>query len=418
MSDRTASTPDFTAETAMGMVHGSVHSDFSDVADAFVANFDTRGEVGASLSLTVEGETVLDLWGGSLDHEATTAWERDSVSVVFSVTKAATALCAHLLVERGELDLSANVTDYWPEFGQNGKADATVAMMLNHSVGVPAFRDPVEKGAFYDWDHMIGLLEAEAPFWEPGTRNGYHMVTFGWTVGELVRRVSGRSLGTFFANELAGPLGADFSIGLDEADEGRVSRIFAHDPGPDLAMTDFTRAIIEDRQSIPALALLNTGGANLGNPKTRAQFAAEIGGAGGIANARAMATLITPLANGGGDLFSPDTIARMGRVSVATERDATLCIPSRFALGFMTSMDNRHRPFGHIESALLGERAFGHVGAGGSIMFADPECHLGFGYSMNQMGPGLLLNDRGQALVDATYEALGYRSNASGAWSR
>ena len=408
----------FTADTPLGPVSGSIHDDFSSVADAFVTNFAERGEVGATLSLTVEGETVLDLWGGAQDHEGTTPWNEDTTSIVFSVTKAATAMCAHLLVERGELDLDAKVTDYWPEFGQNGKADATVSMMLNHSVGVPAFREPVEKGAFYDWDHMIGLLEREEAFWEPGTRNGYHMVTFGWTVGELVRRVSGRSLGTFFAEELAGPLGVDFWIGLPEEFEPRVARIFAHNPGPDLAMTDFTKAIIDDRQSIPALALLNTGGANLGNPKTREQYAAEIGGAGGIANGRAMAGLITPLANGGGGLYSTDTIKRMSRVSVATGQDATLRIPSRFALGFMTSMDNRHRPFGHIESAVLGEQAFGHVGAGGSIMFADPECHLGFGYSMNQMGPGLLLNERGQALVDATYQALGYRSDASGAWTR
>ncbi len=408
----------FAAETPMGAVSGTVHDDFQTVADTFVANFSERGEIGASLSLTVEGETVLDLWGGSQDQEATTAWEEDTVSIVFSVTKAATAMCAHLLIERGELDVHAKVTDYWPEFGQNGKGDATVAMMLNHSVGLPTFREPVPKGAFYDWDTMVGLLEGMEPYWEPGSRNGYHMVSFGWTVGELVRRASGRSLGTYFAEELAGPLGVDFWIGLPEEIEPRVARIFAHDPGPDIAMTDFTKAIIADRQSIPALALLNTGGANLGNPKTRGQFAAEIGGAGGIANGRAMASLITPLANGGGDLYSPDTISQMSRVSVATGQDATLQIPSRFALGFMKSMDNRHRPFGHIESALLGEEAFGHVGAGGSIMFADPECHLGFGYSMNQMGPGLLLNDRGQAVVDATYKALGYRSNASGAWNR
>lgn len=407
----------FAADTPMGPVSGSIHDDFASVADAFVANFAERGEIGATLSLTVEGETVVDLWGGAQDHDGTTPWNEDTVSIVFSVTKAATAMCAHLLVERGELDLDTKVTDYWPEFGQHGKADATVAMMLNHSVGVPAFRQPVDKGAFYDWDHMVGLLEQEEAFWEPGTRNGYHMVTFGWTVGELVRRVSGRSLGTYFAQELAGPLGVDFWIGLPEEMEPRVARIFAHDPGPDLAMTDFTKAIIDDRQSISALALLNTGGANLGNPKTREQFAAEIGGAGGIANGRAMAGLITPLANGGGDLYSTDTIRRMGRVSVATGQDATLRIPTRFALGFMTSMDNRRRPFGHIESAILGEAAFGHVGAGGSIMFADPECHLGFGYSMNQMGPGLLLNERGQAVVDATYATLGYRSNASGAWA-
>ncbi len=409
---------DLHADTPMGAVSGRVHEDFQAVAETFVANFTERGEVGAALSMNVEGETVLDLWGGAQDHAGTTPWEEDTVSIVFSVTKAATAMCAHLLIERGELDLHAKVTDYWPEFGQNGKENVTVRMMLNHSVGLPAFREPVPEGAFYNWDQMIGILEKMEPFWEPGTRNGYHMVSFGWTVGELVRRASGRSLGTYFAEELAGPLGADFWIGLPEEIEARVARVHAHNPGPDIPMTDFTKAIIDDRNSISALSLLNTGGANMGNPKTREQFAGEIGGAGGISNGRAMAKLIAPLANGGGGLYSADTISQMSRISVATERDATLQIPSRFALGFMKSMDNRHRPFGHIETCILGEQAFGHVGAGGSIMFADPECRLGFGYSMNQMGPGLLLNDRGQSVVDAAYRALGYTSNSSGAWTR
>lgn len=411
-----------TIETSNGRVEGHASDDFASVVDAFVANFEERGEVGASVALSVEGETVVDLWGGTSqrlvtdDPKAVVPWERDTVSTVFSVTKAATALCAHLLVERGQLDLHAKVTDYWPEFGQNGKDDTTVAMMLNHSAGVPAFREKVESGLLYDWDATVGRLEQEAPFWEPGTRNGYHMVTFGWTVGEIVRRVSGRSLGTYFAEELAGPLGLDFWIGLPEAVESRVARIIAHDPGPDLAMTDFTRAILEDRTSIAALALLNIGGANFGNPSGRAQFAAEIGGAGGIGNARSMSGLFTPLAMGGGDLFSPTAVSRMAEVSSATQRDATLMIPSRFGLGFMTSMDNRHRPFGAIESCVLGAGAFGHVGAGGSIAFADPTCRLAFGYSMNQMGPGLLLNDRGQSLVDAAYRSLGFTTDSSGVW--
>jgi len=409
---------DIDRATAVGRVTGQVADGFDHLLDQFVANFDERGEVGASLALSVDGETVVDLWGGHVDRERTIEWQCDTVSVVFSVTKAATALCAHLLAERGELDLEAKVTRYWPEFGQHGKEDTTVAMFLTHSAGVPAFRDPVPEGMFYDWDEVIARLETEPPFWEPGSRSGYHMVTFGWTVGELVRRVSGRSLGTYFAEEFAEPLGLDFWIGLPEAVESRVSPMFAYVPAGDILLTDFTKAILDDRSSIPALALLNTGGANLGNPKSRAQFAAEIGGAGGIGNARAFARLFTPMANDGGGFFEPDSITRMGRTAAATQRDATLEMPTRFASGFMTSMDNRHRQFGNIESCVLGERAFGHVGAGGSIAFADPDCHLAFGYSMNQMGPGLLLNERGQNLVDATYRTLGYRTNAPGVWVR
>lgn len=409
---------DVAIETARGSVNGRVHEDFTGVRDAFVGNFDERGEVGACVSLSVEGETVVDLWGGHFDLEGTKPWEEDTISLVFSVTKAATALCAHLLIERGELDLHGKVTDYWPEFGQAGKQDATVAMMLNHSVGLPAFRETVKDGGFYDWDYCVDLLARQAPFWEPGTRNGYHMVSFGWTVGELVRRVSGRSLGTFFADEFAGPLGLDFWIGLPETLEPRVSHMLPFQPGPGMPMTEFTQALLTQPDSISALSLANGGNHDLAAPDSRAAHAAEIGGGGGISNARSLAKLFTPLANGGGDLFSPDSIVRMSEVSMATQRDATLLIPTRFALGFMKSMDNRHRPHGDIESVIIGDRAFGHVGAGGSIGFADPDCRMGFGYSMNQMGAGLLLNDRGQAVVDAAYRALGYRTNAPGVWVR
>ena len=409
---------DISIETPRGLVEGRVHPDFAGVGDAFVANFTERGEVGASVSMSVAGETVVDLWGGHADLEGSAPWIEDTVSLVFSVTKAATALCAHLLIERGAMDLHAKVTDYWPEFGQAGKEDVTVAMMLNHSVGLPAFRETVKEGGFYDWDYMVGLLERQEPFWEPGTRNGYHMVSFGWTVGELVRRASGKSLGRFFADEFATPLGLDFWIGLPEEIEPRVSKMLPFIPGPDMAMTDFTQALLTQPESISSLSLLNSGNHSLASPDSREAHAAEIGGGGGISNARNLAKLFTPLANGGGNYFSPDSISRMSQVSMATGNDATLLIPSRFALGFMKSMDNRHRPHGDIESAIIGDRAFGHVGAGGSIGFADPDAQLGFGYTMNQMGAGLLLNDRGQAVVDAAYSALGYRTNAPGVWVR
>ncbi|MEE4299045.1 MAG: serine hydrolase domain-containing protein [Pseudomonadales bacterium] len=409
---------DVVIETARGTVQGHVHEDFTSVRDAFVQNFDERGEVGASVSLSVEGETVVDLWGGHFDLEGTRPWEEDTVSLVFSVTKAATALCAHLLIERGELDLHGLVTDYWPEFGQAGKERTTVAMMLSHSVGLPAFREPVKEGGLYDWDYACDLLARQEPFWEPGTRNGYHMISFGWTVGELVRRISGKSLGTFFRDEFAVPLGLDFWIGLPEELEPRVSHMLPYAPGPDFVMTEFTNALLNEPGSISALSLTNTGGYSLGTPDSREAHAAEIGGGGGISNARSLAKLFTPLANGGGDYFSADSIRRMSRIAAATQYDATLLIPSRFAYGFMRSMDNRGRAHGDGDSVLLGDAAFGHVGAGGHLAFADPDCHLAFGYTMNQMGQGLLLNPRGQGVVDAAYEALGYRTNAPGVWVR
>jgi CubicO group peptidase (beta-lactamase class C family) len=399
--------------TARGRVRGRVDPAFREVLDTFVENFDAHGEVGASVCLSVEGETRVDLWGGHVDEAGSAPWTEDTLSLVFSVTKAATALCAHLLIERGELDLHAKVTRYWPEFGQQGKEDATVAMMLNHSVGLPAFRDPIKPGGYYDWDYMVGRLEQEEPFWKPGIRNGYHMISFGWTVGELVRRVSGKSLGTFFADEFARPLGLDFWIGLPEPLEPRVSHMIPFLPGPEGPFTDFTKALIGDPTSIPALSWLNSGGYS---PDAREAHAAEIGGGGGISNARSLVRLFEPLADGGGALFSRDSVTRMSQVSMATGDDATLCMPTRFALGFMKSMDNRHRPFGDIESCILGDRAFGHVGAGGSLGFADPDCALAFGYTMNRMGAGLLLNVRGQGLVDAAYRAVGFRTDAPGVW--
>jgi CubicO group peptidase (beta-lactamase class C family) len=413
-------------ETRAGraLIQGRCAPGFEPILEAFIANFTDRDEVGASVCLSIEGETLVDLWGGSRAPGPDAApWESDTISVVFSCTKAATALCAHLLIDRGELDVHAPVARYWPEFAANGKEAVTVAMMLNHSAGVPALREPVRKGGFVDWDYMAQRLAAEAPFWPPGTRNGYHMSTFGWTVGELVRRVSGRSLGTFFRDEIAAPLGLDFWIGLPDEHHHRVAPMIPWVPDRKGPVPAFTRALQvglkSGSESLQLLALMNTGGHRADGADS---WRAEIGGGGGIANARALAGMYAPLANGGAHggvrLLSADHIVRMSAVSVATEVDATLLMPTRFGLGFMRSMDNRHREAGQMETMILGHSAFGHAGAGGSVGFADPEARLAFGYSMNRMGAGILLNERGQALVDATYRALGYRTNAPGAWIR
>ncbi len=402
-----------------GRVEGLCDERFGELAREFARNFEERGEVGASLCLALHGETLVDLWGGVADPASGRAWERDTVSIVFSCTKGATALCAHLLASRGLLDVEAPVAEYWPEFAQRGKESASVRMMLDHSVGVPVFRTPVKPGGTCDWDYIVSLLEAQEPFWKPGTRNGYHMLSFGWTVGELVRRVSGRSLGTFFREELAQPLGIDFWIGLPEASEPSVAPMINYVPPPGEALGDFLLKVVSEPQSIQALSLLNLGGFDAND---RAVHAAEIGGGGGISNARGLAGLYAPLACGGrlgGKTYLDATsLSRMSEVSMATQEDATLLIPTRFALGFMKSMDNRRRARGDRDSAILSSAAFGHVGAGGSIGFADPREGLSFGYSMNRMGKGILLNERGQALVDAAYRALGYTANASGVWSR
>lgn len=404
------------------MNEGICKPGFERVAEAFKANFEKNGEIGASVCLTVGGETVVDLWGGVVDQKTAAPWTRDTVSIVFSCTKGATALCAHILASRGKLDIDAPVTELWPEFGQNGKERVTTRMMLDHSSAVPAVRAKVKDDGPYDWDYMTERLADEEPFWEPGTRNGYHGFTFGWTVGEMVRRASGKSLGTFFREEIATPLGLDFWIGLPEAIEPRVAAMVPHAYKAADAVTPFMRDLAGNKQSIPALFYFNNGAWRLGGANTRAGHAAEIGAANGITNARGLAGMYAPLANGGGNLVDAKTLTRMGEVSMATHDDATLRIPTRFALGFMKSMDNRRRSVAaklwgeDCDSVILSGAAFGHVGAGGSLGFADPVAGLSFGYTMNRMGPGLLMNERGQALVDAAYLSLGYKNKDGGVW--
>ncbi len=405
-----------------GAIGGSCRPGFERVAEAFERNLKEKGEIGASVCLTVGGETVVDLWGGVADPKTKAPWTRDTVGIVFSCTKGATAVCAHVLASRGQLDLDAPVAELWPEFAQHGKDRVTTRMMLDHSSAVPAVRAPVKDDGPYDWAYMTDRLAAEVPFWEPGTRNGYHGFTFGWTVGEMVRRASGKSLGTFFREEIAGPLGLDFWIGLPEAIEPRVAPIVPHVYKAADAVTPFMRDLATNKESVAALFYFNNGAWRSGGANSRAGHAAEIGAANGITNARGLAGMYAPLANGGGDLVDATTLARMGEVSMATHDDATLRIPTRFALGFMKSMDNRKRSMAaklwgeDCDSVIMGSAAFGHVGAGGSLGFADPAAGMSFGYTMNRMGPGLLMNERGQSLVDAAYLSLGYRYKDGGVW--
>ena len=400
-------------------IEGRCDERSAEVGREFERNFAQRGELGASLCVMLGGDPVVDLWGGVADPARGTPWQRDTLSIVFSCTKGAVALCAHRLASLGKLDLDAPIRELWPELARDDKKDATVRMALDHTLGLPVFRTPLAPGDCTRWDTMVERLEAEPPFWKPGTRHGYHMVNFGWTVGELVRRASARSLGDFFREQIAEPLGLDFWIGLPEQHEPRVAPVSLSAPAPGTPLGEFTQALITQPQSLQALSLLNTGGFD---PNSRACHAAQICGAGGITNARGLAGMYAPLANGGelGDvkLVDRDTLARMGQVSSATHEDATLLLPMRFALGFVKSIDNRRRARGDRDSAILSAAAFGHGGAGGSLGFADPEAGLSFGYTMNRMGLGVLLNERGQSLVDAVYRCLGYASNQSGCWTR
>jgi len=399
-------------------VHGTCSRQFNEVRAEFSRNFADRGELGASLHITLDGETVVDLWGGTADPATGRQWQADTLACVYSCTKGITALAAHILVDRGLLDLEAPVVDYWPEYGCAGKESTTVRMLLDHSAGVPAVDAEVQPGDMYDADVMAAYLAQQRPWWQPGARNGYHLVTFGWTVGEVVRRVSGLTLGQFIAKEIAEPLDADFYLGLPAELEDRVAPITVWQAGPDFVPTPYTIAMLTRPDSVQAAAMANVNAAGV-DVNTREFRAAELGGMGGIASARGLARLYTSLATGGGSLVSNDTVVRMSQPAVATSEDALLLIPTRFALGFMNSMDNRRRgPRANGSSVVMGSTAFGHVGMGGSLGFADPAERLGFAYVMNKHGEGILLNDKGQSLVDAAYRSLGYRTNGPGVWVR
>jgi CubicO group peptidase (beta-lactamase class C family) len=384
---------------------------FERVAEAFRENFIARNEMGASACVTHRGQTVVDLWGGLASAKTGAAWGRDTVSIVFSCTKGAAAICAHMLVEQGALKLYDNVGALWPAFAAHGKDGTTLANMLAHTSPVPHLREPIRDGGMTDWDYMVERVAAEPAWWAPGTRQGYHGLTYAWTVGNMVRLAAGEPLGDFFRKNVANKLGVDFHIGLSDSDSHRVAPMIASDPAEVDFTSKFFQAVTGQAGSLPQLFLTNNGGADF---NSRELHAAELSSANGISNARGLAGLYAPLANGGG-LLKPETVARISRVSAATHEDATLLQPMRFGLGFMVSTDNREAGG---DSLLLGETGFGHVGMGGSVGFADPAAELSFGYTMNRMGAGILLNERGQSLVDAAYVSLGYASNASGAWRK
>lgn len=383
------------------VIEGFADSEFAAVGAAFRESFASRGEVGAAVSVVVGGKTVVDLWGGIADRRSGKIWDRDTAVMVFSSTKGATALCAHLLAERGALDLDAPVARYWPEFAAGGKDAIPVRMLLNHQAGLPGIRHELPPDVLYHWDVMVDALARETPWWTPGSAHGYHPISYGWLVGEVVRRVSGKSLGTFFRDEIAGPLGLEMWIGFPESEEHRVAGLLGA-PLPEVA-TPLMRAM-GDRTSPTHAAFLNPPSLfRMKEMMSRVMRAVEIPAANGMATARGLAGMYAPLALGRGlARIDRDAVARMGRVQ-SDGTDEILLARTRFAAGFMKTMDNRPG-----DSVRLGpnEAAFGHVGAGGSIGFADPIAGVAFGYVMNQMGEGFLLNPRGQSLIDAVYESL------------
>jgi CubicO group peptidase (beta-lactamase class C family) len=393
---------------------------FNTVLDTFENNFLERGELGASVCVTQNGTPVVDLWGGLACAETRAPWTRDTIALVYSSTKGAAAICVHRLAAKGLIDLDAPVAQYWPEFGQNGKEQITVNMVLSHQSGLVHWQKKLKEDALTDWDYMIKACEEEEPFWMPGLRHGYHASSFGFLCGELVRRVTGKSIGAFFQDELVEPLGIEFWIGLPARHDTRVATMVMPGrpaewrPAPDVfAMS----AAVPD--SLPGLMFNNDGGWAR-HQHSRAFRAAEIPSVNGYTHARGLAGLYAPLACGGKlddfELVDRNTLARMGAVASAGY-DEMLLIPTRFGLGFMKSFDNRCLEPAKRDSLVISEEAFGHAGFGGSIGLADPAAQMSFGYVMNRLAPVVIMNPRGQSLVDATYRSLGYRSNSSGRWA-
>ena len=389
---------------------------FEQVRGEFERNFAERGELGASVCVMHEGRVAVDLWGGCASADGGTPWREDTVVVVYSCTKAATALCAHLLVDAGELDLDAPVARYWPAFASEGKSEITVRMLLNHQAGLPGVSRPLSVAEVLDFDRAVRVMETERPLWRPGSRHGYHATTFGWLVGEVVRRVGGQTVGQFFRQNVAQPLALDFWIGLPEREEHRVAQTVLPQDEP---VSSPFRAALARREAVQ-VALVNSGGGDW-SPDAPGAHGAELPAAGGIANARALAGMYSALAcdgaDGSGRLLSADRIAAMAATESAGE-DAVFLKPSRFSSGYEKTglgLTNVVRGAGFT----LSEPAFGHTGLGGSAGFADPSEGLSFGYAMNRhAGSGERESARFQPLVDAAYRALGYRSCATGRWVR
>lgn len=383
-------------------IHGACDDKFARVREVFAESFSHRLALGASLAVTVDGRPVVDLWGGFADGARTRPWRSDTLVNVFSTTKGLAAMVALRLVDDGLLDLDAPVARYWPEFAQADKGAIPVAALLSHRAGLPAVRDVLPNEALYDWSAMTSALAAQAPWWTPGARHGYHAVTYGWLVGEVVRRVAGRTLGRYFREELAGPLDLDAHIGFGPEHDGRCAELRAG-PRPDTP-TLFDR-IMGDPTSMTARAFANPLSMLMpSNFASRAWRAAELPAVNGHATARALARLYGALACGGTlDGVRVSTPESIGRASAehSSGRDAVLETETRFGLGFMLSQPG-------VPDGMFGpnEGAFGHPGAGGSVAFADPKARVGFGYTMNRMGTSILLDPRALSLIDAVYASL------------
>jgi CubicO group peptidase (beta-lactamase class C family) len=384
------------------IANGWVKPGFEGVQDAFAANLAEGRDIGAAFSAYHRGQKVVDLWGGIADRETQRPWAEDTLTLVFSTTKGATAICAHRLAQDGRLDLDAPVTKYWPEFGAAGKEKIRVSHLLSHQAGLAWIEGEISEDDAMQWDVVVAMLEELAPHWEPGTAHGYHATTYGWLVGEVVRRVSGKSLGTFFHDDVATPLALDFWIGLPESEEARVSTLVSW--RDTTALDDATIGMLDQfmgAESTLGKALYSPGGAlkreDLWN--TRELHAAEVPAANGIGDARSIARMYAACIGDvdGVRLLTPEQLKIATTQQTSGPNTVLMGLDVQFGLGFM------------LPSSIItigGPQSFGHFGYGGSMGWADPDAELALGYAMNKLDLVMAGDVRSTSLLDATYAAI------------
>jgi CubicO group peptidase (beta-lactamase class C family) len=340
------------------------------VRETFENNLSSGADIGASFCATINGETVVDVWGGYADPAKTRPWEKDTIVNVYSTTKTMCALTALLIADRGQLDFDAPVAKYWPEFAANGKSRVKVSHLMSHSAGLSGWKEKITLDDLYDWEKATSLLAAQAPFWEPGSAPGYHALTQGYLVGEVVRRITGKSLGTVFREEIAKPLGADFHIGLPASEDHRVAELLPPAPGTtpaDGEQTELTRNMAMN----PVLDVNVT--------KTRAWRGAEIPAAGGTGNARSIAEIHAILANGGeakGKRIMSEAGCRKALELQIEGQDLIMRVPARFGLGF--GLAGGLIPLPNPNSMFWG-------GYGGSLAIIDMDARATYAFAMNRM---------------------------------
>ncbi|MEV0327950.1 serine hydrolase domain-containing protein [Micromonospora echinospora] len=390
----------------MSVVSGTVAEGYEPVREAFQANFATRSEIGAAVSVYRHGREVVRLWGGIADPDTGRPWREETLQVVYSTTKSVPAACAHLLAQRGQLDLDAPVAEYWPEFAAAGKGNIPVRWLLSHQAGLPVLDRPIPLAEALTWEPVVAALAAQAPAWQPGTAHGYHGFTFGWLVGEVVRRVSGRSLGTYFADEIAEPLGLDFWIGLPAAEAHRVSRLVEQPVAPPTpthevpeALRKALAAYTDPTSLVVRSTMVTDPPLDLTDPRT---WAAEIPAVNGICTASSLARFYAGLIGevDGIRILDATTLAAATREQ-ASGTDRVLMVPTRPALGFGLPLP---------EQPWWSPTAFGFSGYGGSLGYADPASGVAFGYVMNGLRVSMDPDPRTSSLIEAVRTAVSRQS--------